>query len=269
MPQPRFDRLSERLLCAGIAPRHVRRYVRELGDHFDDLVLEEQVGGARCELAETRALTRLGNDDNLAEAMLSRATRSLTARFPWAVFGLGPIAMLVLGVVAALGIEVGLLYLISAAADAIGLEPNAATAKWGTLAFTGYNMLAVYAAPLGFAALIYLVGSRQRMPRPWIVTGVSLTCILGGLQNLVFYDTGVRHGGVLVLQSALLSPFPHLTQGAGLFSPFPHVAEGLARAAANLAIAGCFWWLSTRKKSVGRHRAFAHRANIDARTAGT
>ena len=46
MPQPRFERLSERLLHAGIAPRHVRRYVRELGDHFDDLVREETAGGA-------------------------------------------------------------------------------------------------------------------------------------------------------------------------------------------------------------------------------
>ena len=41
MPQPSFDHLSERLLRAGIAPRHVRRYARELSDHFDDLVREE------------------------------------------------------------------------------------------------------------------------------------------------------------------------------------------------------------------------------------
>ena len=72
MPQPRFERLSERLLKAGIAPRHVRRYARELSDHFDDLVREEKESGAGRELAETRALSRLGNEDDLAEAMLSR-----------------------------------------------------------------------------------------------------------------------------------------------------------------------------------------------------
>src|ERR1700753_2895211 len=99
MPQSRLDRksqrLSERLLSAGIAPRHVRRYVRELSDHFDDLMREEIANGAGRQLAETCALSRLGNDDALAEAMLSRPElRSLTSRFPWAVFGLGPIVLL-------------------------------------------------------------------------------------------------------------------------------------------------------------------------------
>ena len=83
MLQPRFDRLSERLLQAGIAPRHVRRYVRELGDHFDDLVREERAGGAGRELAETRALSRLGNDDDSGRChAVAARLRSLTARFP-------------------------------------------------------------------------------------------------------------------------------------------------------------------------------------------
>ena len=36
MSQPRFEALRERLFRA-IAARHVRRYVGELRDHFDDL----------------------------------------------------------------------------------------------------------------------------------------------------------------------------------------------------------------------------------------
>src|ERR1700744_526711 len=97
MPQPSFDHLSERLLRAGIAPRHVRRYARELSDHFDDLVQEAIAGGAARSLSETRALSRLGHDDDLAEAMLVRPElRSLTSRYPWAVFGLGPVVLLAL-----------------------------------------------------------------------------------------------------------------------------------------------------------------------------
>ena len=69
MLQSRFDHLSERLLRAGIAPRHVRRYARELSDHFDDLVREETATGSSRELAEARALSRLGNDEDLANAM--------------------------------------------------------------------------------------------------------------------------------------------------------------------------------------------------------
>jgi hypothetical protein len=253
-----FQRLSERLLTAGIAPRHVHRYVRELGDHFDDLMREETANGVARELAETQALSRLGSEEDLAQAMLSRpALRSLTARFPWAVFGLGPVAMLILSVVAALQIEIWLIELATAWGPAIGLHPGPAAARGFTLAMLVWNTLAVYAAPLAFAALLYLIGSRQRMRPVWIVTGVAIICVLGGFQNLVFYDTGVRGGGVLLIQSGLISPFWHFVDD-GFFTPF-NFAEGLARVAMNLAIAGgVWWWLTARKKAptaIGLHTA--------------
>ena len=166
MLQSRFDRLSERLLDAGIAPRHVRRYVRELSDHFDDLVREERADGAAKELAETRALARLGNDDTLAEAMLSRPElRSLTARFPWAVFGLGPIVLLIAGYVAALFLEVGLLYslsyLLKDVLHVLPGTPSPTGARRATFVFTIYNTLVMYGAPLAFAWLFYRVGSHN------------------------------------------------------------------------------------------------------------
>jgi len=37
-----FEELRERLLTAGIAPRHVRRYLAELSDHLDDLILAQR-----------------------------------------------------------------------------------------------------------------------------------------------------------------------------------------------------------------------------------
>ncbi|MEP6831319.1 MAG: hypothetical protein ABI963_13335 [Rhizomicrobium sp.] len=248
--------MSERLLTAGIAPRHVHRYVRELSDHFDDLMQEEMAGGASRALAETKALSRLGHDDALAEAMLSRPElRSLTARFPWAVFGFGPAAMLTLSVVAALQIEIWLIEFATAWGPAIGLHPGPAAARGFTFAMLVWNTFAVYGAPLGFAALLYLIGSRQRMRTAWIVTGVAIICVLGGFQNLVFYDTGVRGGGVLLIQSGLISPFWHFVDD-GFFSPF-NFAEGLARAAMNLAVVGGVW-LTARKKAstaIGLHTA--------------
>jgi hypothetical protein len=241
MPQPRFDRqfqrLSERLLRAGIAPRHVRRYARELGDHFDDLVAEELAGGAGRELAKTKALSRLGHDDDLADAMLSRPElRSLAARFPWAVFGLGPVAMLGLGLAAALAAEIGIIELATAYAPAMGLKPGPDAARWFTRVLLVWNTLAVYFAPLAFAWLLYVVGSRQRMRPAWIVTGVALVCVLGGFQNLIFYDTGCRGCGHLLVRS-------------DLFPPFEHFAEGIARAIMNLAIAGGVWFLLVRRKA--------------------
>ena len=237
MPQPCFDRLSERLLTAGIAPRHVRRYVRELSDHFDDLVREESEGGASRELAQTRALSRLGHESDLAEAMLARPElRSLTSRFPWAVFGLGPIALLALSVVGGIFLEIWIINHTSFVWAWFHMQPSPATARVATKIYTAYNTLVVFGGPLLFAWLFTWIGTRQRMPQAWIIAGVAIVCVLGGFQNLIFYDTGCRGCGHLLMQSAFIPPFPHF-------------AEGVARAAMNLAIAGGIWWLSARKKT--------------------
>lgn len=261
MPQPRFDRLSERLLDAGIAPRHVRRYARELRDHLDDLVREEKAGGAPRELAETRALSRLGNDDDLAQAMLARPElRSLMSRFPWAVFGIVPLAIPLLSGVAALYFEIWFISHVHGLFSYLtGQPPGPVTARLATEVFTAYNTLAVYIAPLLFAWAFYWLGSRQRMRPAWIVTGVVLICVLGGFQELVFYDKGYVGGGVLSFQSGLL----HFTPRTGwLYSPYPHFVQEFARAAMNLAIAGGVWWLSVKKKasSVMALRATSMRA---------
>ncbi len=91
----RFVELRERLLRAGVAPRHVRRYLDELTDHVADL-REEEVGAGKAGIeAENAALERLGNAEQLAEAMMARPElRTWSARAPWAVFGIGSVACL-------------------------------------------------------------------------------------------------------------------------------------------------------------------------------
>jgi hypothetical protein len=66
---------------------------------------------------------------------------------------------------------------------------------------------------------------------------VVLVCILGGFQNIIFYDTGCRGCGRLMVNSALIPPFPNL-------------AESLARAVLNLTIAGGVWWFAARRKAL-------------------
>lgn len=233
---PSFDRLSERLLRAGIAPRHVRRYTRELSDHFDDLVREETGGGADRALAETRALSRLGNEDTLASAMLERPElRSFMARFPWAVFGVAPIALLALSIAAALFAEMGAIQAATVWAPLLGITPGLDAGHRFTQIMLVWNTLAIYGAPLLFAWLFYWMGSRQRMPQAWIITGVAIVCVIGGFQDLSFYDTGCKGCG-------------HLDLTSGLLPPFPHFAQSVARAAMNLAIAGGLWWLAVRRK---------------------
>src|SRR6202030_3488731 len=90
-----FGELRERLLRAGVAPRHVRRYLNELSDHLADLRAEEERAGHTRADAESAALIRLGGMDSLARAMIDqRQFQSWSARAPWAIFGLGPLCIL-------------------------------------------------------------------------------------------------------------------------------------------------------------------------------
>ena len=94
--QKRLVELRERLLRAGVARRHVGRYLRELADHFADVCAEEEARGKSQTEAATAALARLGSVEELAQAMLVRPElQALSARAPWAVFGVGPVACLV------------------------------------------------------------------------------------------------------------------------------------------------------------------------------
>src|SRR2546423_11577805 len=94
MAQP-FNELRERLLRAGVAPRHVRRYLNELADHLADLRTEEERAGRSRADAESAALIRLGGMDDLAKAMTEqRHFQSWCGRAPWAMFGLAPLLFL-------------------------------------------------------------------------------------------------------------------------------------------------------------------------------
>jgi hypothetical protein len=87
--------LRERLLRAGVAPRHVRRYLSELRDHLADLTAEEERAGRSRADAASAALIRLGGVDDLAKAMIEqRQFQSWSARAPWAMFGLVPLCAL-------------------------------------------------------------------------------------------------------------------------------------------------------------------------------
>ncbi|HLY42927.1 MAG TPA: permease prefix domain 1-containing protein [Terracidiphilus sp.] len=87
--------LRERLLEAGVAPRHVSRYVKELQDHLTDLRAEEERAGRSRTEAEAIALSRLGAVNELAQAMIGkRQLLSLSSRAPWAMFGVAPVVLL-------------------------------------------------------------------------------------------------------------------------------------------------------------------------------
>src|SRR5271163_4327337 len=92
-----FENVREQLLRAGIAPRHVHRYVIELREHLADLTARERASGLDAKAAAERARAILGTDTQLAQEMIMRgAPRSFAARVPWAAFGIIPAVTIVL-----------------------------------------------------------------------------------------------------------------------------------------------------------------------------
>jgi hypothetical protein len=231
-----FARLNERLLCGGIAPRHVRRYIAELRDHFDDLVDDGVRGGATRADAQAEAQRRLGSEDELAHVMMERPElRALTKRHPWAVFGLGPVVLLAGGLAAAILLEGGALTLIGAVyRNPHHLPPP----SWFMDALAAWNALPTIAGPLVIAGFLLLAGLRLGVSRGWIATGVIVTCVLGGFQELTFTETGYH--GELELASGLVPPFPHMTLG-------------IVRATINLLLVGSAAWILSRRRARATH----------------
>jgi hypothetical protein len=149
-----FDAIAETLLKGGIAPRHVRRYVRELDDHLDDLTAQQRAAGYDDADAAARARARLGEDAELAQAMLDQpGMRSWPARMPWLVFLLLPP--------------------ILTAATGLALYAAACFIGYGA-AMTAVQMLAAPA----MAALLVLLAGRQRLKPAWPLLGIALLQLL-------------------------------------------------------------------------------------------
>jgi hypothetical protein len=191
MAQP-FHELRERLLRAGIAPRHVRRYQAELTDHLADLRAEEERAGRRRADAESAALVRLGRMDDLAKAMIEqRQLQSWSVRAPWAVFGLAPLFLLA-------GAWFVALFILWSGWQIF--LPGADT-PFGTGRVNGFANLyfqagkAIYfGAPILVGWAIGLIAVRQRLKALWPMVGLVLIAWMGGTSQVQASRTAVPGG---------------------------------------------------------------------------
>src|SRR5476651_1843822 len=169
-----FDAVAETLLKGGIAPRHVRRYVRELDEHLDDMTAEQRAAGFDAEDGAIRARARLGDDAELAQAMLEQpGMRSWPARLPWLVFLLLPPVL-----TAAIGLALyAAIYFIgngAAKITAIVPLPESGLVGFSTAAMMAIDVLAVPVA----ATLLALLADRQRLKPLWPLLGIALLLLL-------------------------------------------------------------------------------------------
>ena len=97
MPDLDLTGLRKHLLRAGVAPRHVRRTVAELSDHYDDLLQSELHAGTDPDAARKRALSALGDLRDVAAAIRSRPElRAWSHRMPYLALVVYPLTCLAL-----------------------------------------------------------------------------------------------------------------------------------------------------------------------------
>ncbi len=170
-----FRNLREQLLRAGIAPRHVSRYLAELRHHYDDLIAEEHAHGINGPAAHEAANARLGSNDELAASVLAKPElRSITARIPWLVFGILPPLATIMCLVVLLIVMV----LVAIWGGAIVPDHPQKIPTWfawfaqGVMLAINFLVIPLLGWLLAWAAL------RQRMKPLWPLLGISLILML-------------------------------------------------------------------------------------------
>ena len=95
MREPEFRVLAERLIEAGIAPRHVHRTVNEMRDHYEDLVEAGLERGLQRAAAQERAARQLGQVDDFVREMAAHPElKSWASRYPRTAIVVYPLACL-------------------------------------------------------------------------------------------------------------------------------------------------------------------------------
>jgi hypothetical protein len=235
---------------AAASHRHVRRTLAELRDHFDDAVREGQSKGLSPDAAAQAARERLGSEEAIAASVLARPElRSFTARFPWAVFGIGPLLVWIgLAFLIVPGLVMSLELL-----QQLGLTPppGSPDPEWVRGPSIGVLFFYVRILPLvlGFGMLI--LAARQRLAPMWPIAGVLFVSVFSGTTefSIHFVDVPGQRGELDIGNSLIPLMQLGLTEAIGPFQP-DKFAVGMAIAIVNvLLILGAhrLWQLQAAK----------------------
>jgi len=178
MQPQQLKSLGEQLLRSGIAPRRVRRYLRELRDHFDDAVQDELKKGANQAAAEESAASRLGEPDRLIQSALARPElQSWSRRWTWAVYIVAPLVLFPAAFVATILVMVRLMHTVMPGTERPFPTPLLEILK-------AIRLLNLYVLPVIAAAGFALLARRRGVSRAWAWASIALITFVGALPNL-------------------------------------------------------------------------------------
>ncbi len=233
MQPQQLETLGERLLRSGIAPRHVRRYLRELRDHYDDAVQGELQKGANRAAAEEVAANHLGDPERLLQSALARPElHSTVARYPRLVLGAGPTLLWVAFFTAALF-----------------MSAEAATSLERMRAMYAMSIFFARVLPVALALGLFVIAYRQRLPLLWPIVGASIVAILAGTLDIGYWPAQTVAESSVGISSSLI-PFFFDAPWIGPAQPVA-LAQGLMRSLLMLALAvvPCMLW--SRRQKLG------------------
>ena len=180
---PEFAYLEDKLLRGGIAPHHVKRTVNELQHHYLDLYEAAMNSGISAEQAKPEALATLGEEKDLVKQMLSeKHLRTWSSRYPWAIYGLGPLFLATLVSTAPIGVFESLVILSEDMT--IYLMPHWMQNSLIQSLINGIFFLATYIMPLIIMGCMWFQISKRRDSLVWPVIGTTLLCVAAASYNV-------------------------------------------------------------------------------------
>lgn len=183
MDKHRADMHGQRLLQAGISRKVVKRYLKEIDAHYQDLLAQARFQGLPESEAIAWATQRLGSEEQLLESMKSRPElRSWTYRHPWMSMLLLPAILYIVSVVLVFLPALTLVVLLAPADNTAfamsSLPPWLDAVVASSIWFVTYGLTpALVVAVIVWANRHYLLPMHQ-------IAGVVLICVLGSGMSL-------------------------------------------------------------------------------------
>ena len=185
------------LLKGGIAPSDTVRTIRELKEHYSDLINRAIEDGISEREAEQRASLALGDEQTLVAEFLNKPElRSFSSRHPKVSYLLGPTTT----ALASIGVFALLLYFLASSRTWLSsMSAGVEIAWWEKVLLEGLLIFNCYLlVPL--LAIATVVFAKQRITKPlWPALGILVLVILGsGWAYTLSWPTDALRGSLSI-----------------------------------------------------------------------